>query len=728
MFDGTTRNTSSTPRSGYHAASDDFEESATDGSGSLAFLGGLYRRRWLALGVWVLVTGGVSGVLFTRPPVFQASTRIEIGARQDIASPFKEQRPDTPRDALSGERQILTSRQLARQTVQALKLWEYEEFSPVNSRAPMAAAAASSDPSAGAVLSPLVSLFLSRVTIDQIQDTNIVDVHFQASDANLAAKAVNELAKQFVSTEQNQHSQSSKDVSDWLSKQLEEQRLKVEASENALQQFKEQRNVVAVEGDRQNIVTQKLSDLNAALTRAKTERLAKEAVVRQVEAVQTKRASVDSVPLIAGNPLLQQLRTQVNDLERRRVELSQVYGERHPEMIKAVGAVTTAQARFDAELQKAVEVIQNDYQAAVANEQGLTRALDEQKSEALSLNRQTIDYGALEREATSNREIYQALLQQAKQTGITSDVDAAGIRIIDPAEVPNRPIRPRPLQDAALAVLSGLCLSLALVASVEYFRRLRTPEDIGKFLRIPFLGLLPSFEKSAAPTGIVFGQLGTVGFSEGLRRVRSFLLLGARRNESHALLVTSSAPREGKSLISSNLAAALAAAGQSVVLVDADMRRATVHDTFGVDREPGLSNFLGAQLKLDQVLRRTSVDNLVVIPAGDRPTNPSELLGSDRLQQLIAELKGRFRWVIIDSPPVMAVADASLIAPHVSGVLFVVRADVTRIDVAKVAVGHLAQGRAVFAGAVLNDADIRHQPFVYARYHRDEYEAYYGQQ
>jgi capsular exopolysaccharide synthesis family protein len=695
------------------------------------YLAGLYRRRWLAIVSFVLVTAAVAAALFVRPRVFDASTRLEIvppGAVTTIFDTEKSERSAT--NQLDTERQVLASRQLARRVIHALKLWDVAEFVAPEDRAPYAALADVSPDSeqAAMTLSPLVSAFLSRISINQVPDTNIVDVHFEAGDAALTARVVNELARQYVAYHEARHEETSRDASDWLSRQIEQQRQKVEASENALQQYKEQQNVVTIEARQRNIVLDRLSDLNAALTRAKTERLAKETVLRQVENAQANPAALDSVPALASNGALQVLKAQLTELQRRRAELTLTFGERHPEMIKVETAIEAAQQRLKAEVQRAIDVVRNDHAAAQAEELSLTKALDEQKREALRFNRQTLDYGELELEANSNRQVYEALLQEAKKKGVTgAAAEGSKVRIIDPAEVPLRPVRPEPARDLAMSVVSGLCLSLALVSGVEFFRRIRTPEDVQRQLKLPCLGLLSTYKLPSSSGGIAFDADEAAMFSEGLRRVRSVILQLESILGRQIILVASSAPKEGKSTVSANLAVALAASGRRVVLLDADMRRARAHDAFSVDRVPGLSDVLSGQVTdLSLVIRQTTYPNLSMIPSGATIPNPSELLSRPHLAALLTNLKEQFDCVIIDSSPVMAVTDATIIAPHASCVLFVARAEVTRFHVASIAVEQLTRAGAKFAGVVLNAADFRHQPLVYASYHSQEYETYYG--
>jgi tyrosine-protein kinase Etk/Wzc len=255
---------------------------------------------------------------------------------------------------------------------------------------------------------------------------------------------------------------------------------------------------------------------------------------------------------------------------------------------------------------------------------------------------------------------------------------------------------------------------------------LKGPEDIQQHLRLPFLGLLPVVRMpTGQPNRARFATHGAAAYSESVRRIRSNIMLASPGTAPTSLLVTSTAPREGKTMMAVNLALAFAHAGRRVVVVDADMRRPAVAGLTSGSADPGLSRYLAGRAELREVVRSTEVANLSVVPAGSRPSNPTELLGLPRLKDLLDQLGRDFDWIIVDSPPIMAVADATLIAPLVSGVLFVVGADMTRRDTAQAAIEQLAHAHARFAGAVLNKADVARHGRYYARYYSPEYEAYY---
>jgi succinoglycan biosynthesis transport protein ExoP len=340
------------------------------------------------------------------------------------------------------------------------------------------------------------------------------------------------------------------------------------------------------------------------------------------------------------------------------------------------------------------------------------------------LNRKGIEYSVLSREAESNRQIYESLLQRTKETGISSELKTSNIRVVDSAEVPTSPMLPRRQRDLMMAAISGSILALGLVFLFEYLdNRIKSPQELRTHLGVPFLGMLPAIDTSG-PTLLHNGV--PPAFAEAIRAVRTNVLFSSADEGVRMIVVTSAGPGEGKSMFSSNLSVSLAQAGQRVLHIDADMRRPRVHEIFEVAQEPGLSNLLVSDCKPSEAVRKTNVQNLCIMPAGMIPPNPAELLGSKRCAEYFATLSEHFDWIIVDSPPVLAVADASVLANSATGVVFVVGADQTSRHAAKAAVEQLRAVQAHVIGAVLNRADVERNPYYYSTYYRKEYSRYYA--
>jgi polysaccharide biosynthesis transport protein len=737
------------PQVSMHVNSHEDEKHLTD------YLRVLYKRRWAAIPAFLVIV--VVGVINTyrTTPIYEAHAQIliekdtpRVAGLNDM---FTQQDGWYNDEFYQTQYRILQSRSLARRAVKTMRLGEHPAYKRMIATPPPmtltgAATAAYSavktaivgaapkterrevipQPTASgetAQEAALADSFLGALTVVPVRNSRLVELRFTSSEPQLAADMANALAKTYIEQNLEFKFNSSKEATDWLSSQMAEQRKKVEDSEAQLQRYKEQHDAVAVE-DRQNIVVQRLGEMNAAVTKAKTARIEKEALYNQLKAMQTS-GSIDSFPAVLANDYVQKIKGDLGDLQRQQAQLADKYGDRHPEMIKIRSAIQSTEAKLKNEIDKIVDSVRSEYESARSQEISLAGALDSQKGEALSLNRKGIEYSVLNREAESNRQIYESLLQRTKETGISGEFKASTIRVVDAAEVPKSPFLPRRERDVSLAALTGLLFAVGLVFFFEYLdNRIKSPQELRATLNVPFLGMVPSVpdqHQALITEGV------PANFSESIRSIRTNVLFSSAEEGAHIIVVTSAGPGEGKSVVSSNLAVSLAQAGQRVLLIDADMRRPRVHEIFDLPQEPGLSNLLVGDCKPSEAVRKwKNVPGLCVLAAGMIPPNPAELLGSKRFEEYVSTLGEHFDWVLVDSPPVLAVADAAVVANGASGVVFVVGADQTSRQAAREAIHQLQSAHARVIGAVLNRVDLERNPYYYAHYYRKEYAKYYA--
>jgi polysaccharide biosynthesis transport protein len=705
----------------------------------------LYKRRWMAVTAFLIVFLSVSVYTFTATPIYEARVQILIEKENSNVVTFKEaiEQNQITDDYYQTQYKILQSRALARRTIDALKLWDHPQFNPKpdNSSTVRTIVSAPVALASGWIKGPkkiepplvdetktqsaTIDRFLNDLTVAPVRNSRLVDVKFESPSAALSASVANALARAYIEQNLEFKFLSSKEASDWLGERLAEQRKQVEASEQALQRYREQTDSVSLE-EKQNVVVQKLSDLNAAVTRAKTERIQKEAAYNQIRAVQSDRAALDTIPAILSNSFIQQQKSDLAQLQQQQAQLSEKLGPNHPEMVRARVAIQAAEAKIQGETAKVVQSMRNDYQAALAQEQSLTNALEQQKGDALALNRKGIEYGVLSRDAASNRQIFESLMQRTKETGISGELRTSNIRVVDAAETPRRPATPNTRNNLLLALFGGTTLAVGLAFLFEYLdNRIKSPDELKQHLGLAFLGLVPAlFDKTIDNPLINNGVPGN--FSESFRAVRTSLLFSSADTGGRSVVITSTGPGEGKTVVATNLAVALAQAGLRVLLIDADMRKPRVHIVFKRAQAPGLSNILVGNAKVSESVGTTTVPGLWVLPAGQLPPNPAELLGSKRFRDFLASLSQHFDWVLVDTPPVMAVTDSSVVAHVVTGVVFVVGAEMTSRHAAQRAVERIESTRAKFIGAVLNRVDLQHNSYYYSQYYRHEYsDAYY---
>jgi len=705
----------------------------------------LYKRRWIAMTVFLIIVVTTAVYTLTETPVYEARTQVLIEKEASNVVTFKEafeQKQDTD-DYYQTQYKILQSRALARRTMNDLKLWDRPEFQPAPSKKSFFAEMFSRSvhavttlvrttsrtkqpplPDETALESAAIDRFLAGLTIAPVRNSRLVDVKYESASPALSADIANGVAKAYIQQDLEFKFTASKEASDWLSARMAEQRAQVDNSEQALQRYREQTDAVSLE-ERQNIVVQKLTDLNAAVTRAKTDRLQKEGLYNQLKSLQSNRAALDTFPAIASNGFIQQQKNAVAELQRQQAQMAEKLGPRHPDMLKLTAAIQTAQAKVDAEIAKVVQAIGNEYVAAQAQEKSLLGALEQQKRDALDLNRKAIEYGSLSRTAASNRQIFDGLLQRMKETGISGELKSSNIRIVDVAETPRGPVRPNTRNDLLAAILAGLMCAVGVAFFFEYIdSRIKNPEELREYLGLPFLGMVPALFNIEGKNPLINNGVPS-GFAESFRGVRTNILFSSAAEELRTVMVTSSSPNEGKTLVAGNLAIALAQAGQRVLLIDADMRKPRIHEVFERPREPGLSNLLVGTAKASDSVQVTSVPGLWVLGAGVHPPNPAELLGSRRFKDFIGSLGSHFDWVILDTPPVMAVTDASVVAHLVEGVLFVVGADMTSRHTARRALEQIQRAKGKLVGAVLNRVDLVHHAYYYSQYYQHEYTDYY---
>jgi len=705
----------------------------------------LHKRRWTAITAFVVVLGTVAVFTFTATPIFTARTQVLIESDTPDIAGFRspEERNQGTNDYYQTQYRILQSRALIRRTLDQSKFWDHPVLRPPPRDVPEGFLKQTLSASTAWVTSlwkdeapmepiaegetraqsRVIDAFLGRLTIAPVRNSRLVDIRFASADPAFSADAANAVARAYIDQNLEFKFLATKEAADWLTQRLGEQRKEVESSEQALQRYRERTADVSLE-ERQNIVVQRLAELNAAVTRARTDRIQREAAYKQLTAIQRDRAALDTFPSILSNGFIQQLKAELLALQNQESQVNQKLGERHPDMIKLRSAIQNAEIRINAEIQKVVQAVRNEYETALTQEQSLTAALAQQQSQAIALNRNSIGYGALQRDADSNRQIFQGLLQRTRETDITSELKANNIRIVDVAEVPQVRSSPNVRNNLIIGFTGGLMLAFGLVFFFEYVdNRLKSPDEIKKELGLPFLGIVPVVE-SGVSTMMLKGDV-PHGFSEAFRAIRTNVLFSTADEGSKVLVVTSTGPGEGKTMTACNVAIALAQSGARVLVVDCDMRRPRIHEVFSLPQEPGLSNVLVGNAKASDAVRKGGTTNLWVLAAGRIPPNPAELLGSKRFQDFLATLRDHFEWVILDTPPVMAVSDGQILAHQATGVLFVVGAEMTSRGAARTALDQLDGAKARYVGAVLNRVDLTHNAYYYSNYYKKDYERYH---
>ena len=710
----------------------------------------LYRYRRLCVTVFILVTAAMIIQGYSAVKMYQAQARLLIEDERSTAVPGLANDQNTfyedPEPYYQTQYKILKGRDLIRRVARKLQLENVPEFNGTKPAAPtpLSLLGDLKRKVVGAVITPqsaaapeqakatetsdesaLVNGFLSRVGVEPVRGTHLVDVTFTSEDPKFAAAAVNTLIDEYVSENLEIKLRSTQGMLEWLDTELATQQNRVQDSERRLAEYREKENALSLD-DKQNIVLARLNQLNDTATHARSTRVQKESLYNQVKAI-ANGTNPDAIPVIANNANVLSAKNKLGELQRQRVQLLERYQDKHPQVIKVNAELQDAQKQLDIAISGAVQSVRNEYETAVIEEQTFARNLEGAKSEATDLNRKGIGYGVMEREAKSNREVYQSLLTREKELRVSANSRTNNVRVVDRAEVPGGPMAASGRRTWLMSAAIGLFLAIAVALGLDYMNdTIKTPEDITRRLKLPFLGLVPSVRGDKHP--LLASSQVPHDFGEAFRSLRTSLLSKYPDQGTKIMAVTSAQPLEGKTTTAANIAMALAYGGARVLLVDADMRRPGLHRPLRLTNERGLSQVLTGQARVRDVIQRTVDPNLLAITAGRTPPNPSELLSSERMKTLLTNLAhGPFNWIIIDTPPVLAVTDAVILAPLVSGVTFVVGAEMTRRRLAERAIETVMQSRPRYAAVVLNKVNFAKNKYYYSRYYGHQYKNYYAE-
>jgi capsular exopolysaccharide synthesis family protein len=716
-------------------------------------LNAVFKHRRLAGAAFVLVVAVMMVQTYSTVPMYRASSRVMINDERTVAvgnlnanDPMFWQETD---QYYNTQYSILRSRALSRRVVQRLELQNHPLFDgtapprrgPLSavhdareylsrsvrrlvSRQP-AAPTETPAPDESAIERSLVNAFLGGIEIVPEKSTRFVEIVYRSSDPHFAALAANTLAEEYAALNLDLRLETIRKNLLWLGEEVTKQEKKVTDAEAAMTQYREDQNALSLES-RQNIVVQRLNALNDTVTKARTARLQKEATYQQIRNVDPASDAADGYPVIATHPGVLEAKERLTELVAERTKLSARYLPNHPEMQKNDTQIQNARGTLVAQRQRVLDSVRNEYEATVAEERSFSASLEDQKAQAMDLDRKSGSYLVLQRQADSDRQIWQSLLQQEKELRVISNSRQNNVQVMDLADVPGAPYSPNPRRDWFYAFLAGMVVACSLAFGIEYLDdTVKTPEDVSGRLKLPLLGLVPAIRGQRVP---LLSEPVPHDFGEAFRSLRTSLVFTSGAEGPRIIAVTSSQPLEGKTTTACNLAMALALGGSRVLLIDADMRRPGLHKVVGVQNSVGLSHLLVGQVRVREAVQRTAEPNLFVISAGRTPPNPSELLASDRMKSFMANLStGPFDWVIIDTPPVLAVTDAVVVARGVSGVVFVIGSEMTRRVHAERAVETLLAGRPKSVGAVLNRVDFDRNKYYYSRYYGYHYKSYYGQ-
>jgi len=724
----------------------------------------LTRRRWTVIGCFLTTVIVATIWTFTVRPTYTGTVTLRIEKEQPRVVKFEEvmKEADSQQDYYQTQYKILQSRALANRVIGLLRLDQHPEFQRAEGERswlsqgetwlretlvrwlPLPPPRTPEPAEDLALESPLTNVFLHRLSVEPIRNSRLVKVSFNSHDPDVAARVANTLADAFIAQQLDQKVEATRYATQFLAKQLETARGKLAESEDKLNRFLKENDILFIGPDRagqsQDLITQQLTLLSDALLKARAERIAKESVIAQAS-----RQDIASLPAVLQNPVIGKLKEDLASLEGEYRKLGQTFKPDYPRMQQLAQNIAEGRRQLVAETDRTVQALQSDYNAAIRNERQLETALAEQQTLARRLSTNMAEYNVLRREVDTSRDLYSALLGRLRETQVSAALFTSNISIVDRAEIPSTPSGPRKSLNLLLACLVGLFGGVGLAFVFEYLdTNIKDTNEVEMVLRVPTLGLVPTWSalhgrrrrRQLAETNgdpgpfalVAHAEMASV-FAEAFRNLRTNLLYSAPDHPPKTIMVTSLQPEDGKTSLVTNLAITLAQlqAGE-VLVIDGDMRRPNLHQVLGVEQAPGLSTFLTGQAELADVIAATSIPNLFVIPSGRIPLNPAELLASTRLRQAIDALGELFAYTIFDAGPLFGVSDAAILAGQVEGVVLVLRHGRASREAAQRAIRSLMAVRARLLGVILNDVDVRSNGYYGYGYYGYGYYAHEGQE
>tara|TARA_R110001583_G_scaffold40193_1_gene128596 strand:- start:1117 stop:3363 length:2247 start_codon:yes stop_codon:yes gene_type:complete len=660
-------------------------------------------------------------------PIYSATATILIEADQAKAVSFDEiyGLDSNRKEYYTTQFEILKSRKIAQSVIEKLDLQNHPDFiaepslgrefiNDIKNAIPFLPkkqpVTLPADDQAEMSLQSLVGVFLGRLSINPVYTTQLVRISFKSSDAKLAALVANTVGDVYI--EQNLSAQMgmTQKASGWLTTRLSDLRIRLDESESKLQQYRERENLVDVSGV-VGLVSKELEQTSEQLVIARQVRNKLLSIVRVIDEYgRDDLEMLGSISEISSQPIIQNVKETLATVERKVSELGQRYGPKHPKMIAAQAELLTVNNDMSDQVRRLITGVEKELTTSERNIEALEQELVRIKAQYQTLTSKEFEYRKLSREVETNSEIYNTFLSRSKETEVTGDFNSAVARFTDRAFRPNYPVSPNKLLIVILTFILtavfGVVTAFVVASLNNTFKYAR---DIENKLSQRMIGLLPlvTFKKKIGFMLHYFYNENGKKFAESVRTLRTNFLLTQLDKGTKTIEITSSLPGEGKTTTAINFAFALAQV-EHTLLIDADMRKPSICKRFSIPPyHPGLANLIAGTKTFNECVYHDEVSGLTVMPCGQRPPNPLELLTSPKFSQVLAELERSFDRIIIDTPPVQVVSDSLIIAQQADAVIFVVKSDDTRIGVAQSGLGRLVRVNAQIAGVVLNQVDTK---------------------
>ncbi len=717
---------------------------APEGNGLSDILGSIVRRKWVLIQtIAAVMVLGVIGILFITPR-YSAEGMVLIESQESNIASLESVVAGLPGDAASvqSEAYILNSRNLARRVIERLGLLDDPEFNGYleegDSLEDFLSRSGSEEERLQrekyAYQSATDSL-LSNLNVAPRENSRVIAVSFVSYDPAKAQVVTNTLLDEYMVSRIEAKYDSTRQANTWLTERIAELREKVELAESEVESLRQQYGLLADNG--LTLSSQELSEINAQLIVTRSARANAEARLVQLKRLVELPGGIDTASEVLNSPLIQRLREQQAVIQTDIAELSSEYGAKHPRMISLRAEADDLESKIADEVYKTIGGLENEVKVSRAKERALEQNVERLKADVADANQNSIKVRMIEREAEASRALLATLLARQKETLSQEDFDfqQADARVISYADIPSDPSFPNKVAILALLFIASICLGLFIILLLEMLDQgVRSGEELESITGVPSLGFAPIAPSMRVEETLpVFAKKRNSAFGQAIKTLDWSIKLGFSEDQPpRTIMVTSSVPLEGKSTIASCLAYNQAITGSKVLLIDADMRRPSIYKKAGLNRGagladllrgPGLAGLLQDNATLDDAVVQYGDTSLYIVPAGRENNYDSEgMIGSATMDELLRQATAEYDYVIIDTPPVMACADARILASSVDATVFVIRWNDTKLAVVKMAIEQLAAAGARFAGTFLSMVNLKH----YATYQYGDVVAYSG--
>lgn len=656
-------------------------------------------RRWLVVAVFVVVFALSAIYAFKSTPIFQAVARMEIAKESDNVLNLDGMGVEgRDQDYLVTQYKKLQSRTLIEAVISKLNLDKDERYAQALDK---------------------VSAVMEDYTIAPVRLSRLVEVKAEHPNPKVAMDMANTLVDIFIQQNLDQRIKKSVDAWKWLKVEAETLEKNVKEADDAVHKFRETKRMISLT-ESENVVVQSLKQAKARLDEAVGTAASAQKIWDEVKSQAEQGKSLDSIPQVAQSPIIQQIRKELADREAYLAGLLKRYKDKWPEVVQTREQIAERRKSLEVESKRIYDSIRLQVAQERAKEASARAEFEKAEKETYALGALRGEYDALTRKAESSKELYNLVLTKMKETDLTSKDRMQNMMINDEADLPLQPIKPKKTLILLFGMVVGMGAALGLAFFINYLDdSIKSQDDVETYLRLPFLGYVPNIKTNSVVERDLQAHLHPQSnAAEGFRTVRAAISLVHRSDKFRVVSVSSTIPSEGKSLVASNLAIVNAQSGLRTLLVDADLRRPSVHKAFQLQSPIGLSSYLNEKVNsVDEFIHTTEVPNLDVVCCGAVPNSPSELVGSKRMQQFLQEVRGRYDRVVLDCPPISAVSDPLVIASMSDGIIFVTKFNKIRREHARKSVQRIQDAGIHILGCVLNDIDFEGKDSYYYSYY-----------